>query len=113
MFVSDTLWLCDVGCGNACVLCMIACLLSLFILQAIESNDTECTGEGEVYEYQEEEDQGQANQGKPSILDAYLILLIYFACFIKVYQIACYYIAIVLVAITCWLKLHKPNYYHP
>jgi hypothetical protein len=25
-----------------------------------------------VYEYQEEEDQGQANQGKPSILDAYL-----------------------------------------
>jgi hypothetical protein len=40
------------------------CLLSL--LPAIESNDTECTEEGEVYEYQEEEDQGQANQGKPS-----------------------------------------------
>jgi hypothetical protein len=38
----------------------------------IESNDVECTEEGEVFEYQEEEDQGQANQGKPSILDAYL-----------------------------------------
>jgi hypothetical protein len=28
--------------------------------------------EGEVFEYQEEEDQGLANQGKPSVLDAYL-----------------------------------------
>jgi hypothetical protein len=36
----------------------------------IESNDTECNEEGEVYEYQEEEDRGLANQGKPSILDA-------------------------------------------
>jgi hypothetical protein len=39
-----------------------------------------------VYEYQEEEDQGQANQGKPSILDAYLILFTYFACFLKFNQ---------------------------
>jgi hypothetical protein len=38
---------------------------------AIESNE-ECTEEGEVFEYQEEEDQGLANQGKPSKLDAYL-----------------------------------------
>jgi hypothetical protein len=30
----------------------------------IELNE-ECTEEGEVYEYQEEADQGQANQGKP------------------------------------------------
>jgi hypothetical protein len=59
----------------------------------IESNDTECTEEGEVYEYQEEEDQGQANQGKPSILDAYLILFTYIAGFSKVYQNACFYIA--------------------
>jgi hypothetical protein len=51
----------------------------------IESNDTECNEEGEVYEYQEEEDQGLANQGKPSILDTYMILFTYFACFIKVY----------------------------
>jgi hypothetical protein len=28
--------------------------------------------EGEVFEYQEEEDQRLANQGKPSKLDAYL-----------------------------------------
>jgi hypothetical protein len=70
----------------------------------IELNDTECTEEGEVYEYQEEEDQGQANQGKPSILDAYLILYTYFACFLRDYQNACCYIAIVLVAIICWLS---------
>jgi hypothetical protein len=36
-----------------------------YIFLAIESNE-ECTEEGEVYEYQEEGDQGQANQGKPS-----------------------------------------------
>jgi hypothetical protein len=62
MFVSDTLWLCDVECGNACALCMHACLLLLSLLSAIESNDTECNKEGEVYEYQEEEDQGQAEK---------------------------------------------------
>jgi hypothetical protein len=38
---------------------------------AIESN-VECIEEGEVFEYQEEEDQGQATQGKPSKLVAYL-----------------------------------------
>jgi hypothetical protein len=51
-----------------------ACLyiyLCVIIFPAIESNK-ECTEEGEVYEYQDEEDQGQANQGKPSKLDAYL-----------------------------------------
>jgi hypothetical protein len=53
-------------------MCMLVCLLFAILLPAIESNDTECTEEGEVYEYQEEEDQGQATQGKPSILDAYL-----------------------------------------
>jgi hypothetical protein len=55
----------------------------------IESNE-ECADEGEVFEYQEKEDQGQATQGKPSILDAYLILLTYFAYSIKVYQNACF-----------------------
>jgi hypothetical protein len=39
----------------------------------IESNNVECSKEGEVFEYQEEEDLGQANQGKPSKLVAYLI----------------------------------------
>jgi hypothetical protein len=48
----------------SCVCLLAYCLL--FFLPAIGSNDTECTEEGEVYEYQEEEDQGQANQGKPS-----------------------------------------------
>jgi hypothetical protein len=38
-------------------------LLSTF--PAIESND-ECAEEGEIFEYQEEEDQGQATKGKPS-----------------------------------------------
>jgi hypothetical protein len=38
-----------------------------YIFPAIESNE-ECTEEGEVYEYQDEEDQGQATQGKPSNL---------------------------------------------
>jgi hypothetical protein len=47
-------------------------LIACYFLPAIESNDAECTEEGEVFEYQEEEDQGQANQGKPSKLDAYL-----------------------------------------
>jgi hypothetical protein len=42
----------------------------------IESNDTECTEEGEVFEYQEEEDQGHANQGKPSNLVESLILVL-------------------------------------
>jgi hypothetical protein len=62
-----------------------ACIFTVcYYLPAIESNE-ECTEEGEVYKYQEEEDQGQATQGKPSILDTYLILFTYFACFIKVY----------------------------
>jgi hypothetical protein len=63
---------------------MHVCLLCVSIFPAIESNE-ECAEEGEVFEYQEEEDQGQATQGKPSILDTYLILFTYFACFIKVY----------------------------
>jgi hypothetical protein len=50
--------------------CMCAYCV-LFIFLAIESNE-ECAEEGEVFDYQEEEDQGLANQGKPSILDAYL-----------------------------------------
>jgi hypothetical protein len=54
-----------------CELWKHACLLCAVIFLAIESND-ECAEEGEVFEYQEEEDQGQATQGKPSILDAYL-----------------------------------------
>jgi hypothetical protein len=56
-------------------LCVVyVCMCAYFVLlifPAIESNE-ECTEEGEVFEYQEEEYQGLANQGKPSKLDAYL-----------------------------------------
>jgi hypothetical protein len=59
-------------------------LLCAFIFPAIESNE-ECAEEGKVFGYQEEEDKGQVTQGKPSILDTYLILFTYFGCFMKVY----------------------------
>jgi hypothetical protein len=42
----------------------IVCMCAI-TFPVIESND-ECAEKGEVYEYQEEEDQGQATQGKPS-----------------------------------------------
>jgi hypothetical protein len=45
---------------------MHECLLCVVVFPAIESND-DCAEEGEVFEYQEEGDQGQANQGKSSI----------------------------------------------
>jgi hypothetical protein len=53
----------------------------------IESNNTESTGEGEVFGYQGE-DQGKAEKGKPSKLDSYLILVLLLACFINVYELA-------------------------
>jgi hypothetical protein len=56
---------------KCCDLCMHVYSLCAIIFLAIESNG-ECTEEGEVFEYQEEEDQGQATQGKPSKLVAYL-----------------------------------------
>jgi hypothetical protein len=56
----------------------------------IDSNENECTEEGEVFEYQEE-DQEQANQGKPSKLVAYLILVLFIAYSINVYENACFY----------------------
>jgi hypothetical protein len=50
------------------VTCVCLCIyLCVAIFPAIESNE-ECTEEGEVYEYQDEEEQGQATQGKPSNL---------------------------------------------
>jgi hypothetical protein len=64
-----------------------------YCLPALDSNDTECTEEGKVFEYQEE-DQGQTDQGKPSKLVAYLILVLLTTRFINVYENACFYIAI-------------------
>jgi hypothetical protein len=43
---------------------MLVYLLCVIIFPVIESNK-ECTEEGEIFEYQEEEDQGLANQGNP------------------------------------------------
>jgi hypothetical protein len=63
------------------------------LLSALDSNDAGFSEEGEVFEYQEE-DQGQADQGKPSKLVAYLILVLLIACFINVYKNAYFYIAI-------------------
>jgi hypothetical protein len=62
-------------------------LICCHCLSALDSNNTESTGEGEVFGYQGE-DQGQAEKGKPSKLDSYLILILLIACFIKVYEIA-------------------------
>jgi hypothetical protein len=102
---------CYTCCGEVCGWFVQVCLFH-YLLSTLDLNDTGFSEGVEIFEYQEE-DQGQADQGKPSILDAYLILFTYFASFKKIYQIACFYIAIVLVAITCWLKLYKPNDHHP
>jgi hypothetical protein len=58
-----------------------------FTSLALDLNDTGYFKDGEIFEYQEE-DQGQADQGKPSILVAYLILVLLTACFINVYELA-------------------------
>jgi hypothetical protein len=62
-------------------------LFVCYYFLTIESNE-ECTMEGEVFEYQEEEDQGPANQGKPSKLDAYLNR-IYILCMIHTGLLKC------------------------
>jgi hypothetical protein len=49
-----------------------------YYLPTLDSNDTECTKEGKVFKYQEE-DQEQADQGKPSKLVAYLIPVLHIA----------------------------------
>jgi hypothetical protein len=54
--------LCDVF--LECDPCMHDYLLCVVVFPAIEMNDY-CAEEGEVFEYQEEGDRGQANQGKP------------------------------------------------
>jgi hypothetical protein len=61
---------------------LYACVLIVcYYFSVIESNDNECAEEGEVYEYQEEEDQGQATQGKPSTLLHLWILILLLAYF--------------------------------
>jgi hypothetical protein len=68
-----------------CVRTMYACIFIVcYYSLTIESNE-ECTEEGEVYEYQEEEDQGQANQGKPANLMHIWILITPAACLLLFY----------------------------
>jgi Ca2+/H+ antiporter len=76
-----------------CVNYLCLCAYCVNLLLALDSNNVEFSEEGEVFEYQEE-DQGQADQGKPSKLVAYLILVLLTACFINVYKNAYFYIAI-------------------
>jgi hypothetical protein len=71
LFASDTSFVWFVCCGDVGDLFMLAYLYRYY-LPTLDSNDAECTKEGKVFGYQEEEDQGHATQGKPSILDAYL-----------------------------------------
>jgi hypothetical protein len=91
---------------------MHAYSLCVIIFSAIESNE-ECTEEGEVFEYQEEEDQGQATQGKPSNLLHIWILFTCFASCIKVSKIACFYIVIAPVAIILLAQAPRAHGYHP
>jgi hypothetical protein len=65
LFVSDTCLVWFVCCGDVYGLFVLA-YLCRYYLSALDSNDTESIEEGKVFEYQEEEDQGQATQGKPS-----------------------------------------------
>jgi hypothetical protein len=68
-------------------------LICCHCLSTLDSNNTESTEKREAFGYQGE-DQGQAEQGKPSKLVAYLILVLLIACFINVYENAYFYIAI-------------------
>jgi hypothetical protein len=69
---------------------MCAYCVLLLLFPAIESND-ECVEEGEIFEFQEEGDQGQATQGKPSKLVAYLIPILLVAWFITIYENALFF----------------------
>jgi hypothetical protein len=77
---------------------MLLCLYRYY-LPTLDSNDIGYS-KGEIFEYQEE-DQGQAEKGKPSKLVAYLILVLLIACFIIVYEHALFYVAIALTS-NCW-----------
>jgi hypothetical protein len=70
---------------HECLLCVFS-----FLFPAIESND-DCAEEGEVFEYQEEGDQGQANQGKPST-----------CCISESYQVTMHYSTLALITMHCF-----------
>jgi hypothetical protein len=72
-----------------CDLFMLAYLYRYY-LPALDSNDTECTEEGEVFEHQGE-DQGQATQGKPST-----------CCISESYQVTMHYSTLALFTMHCF-----------
>jgi hypothetical protein len=88
-------------------------LLCAIIFLAIKLNK-KCTREGEVFEYQEEEGQGQATQGKPYKLVAYLNSIHLF-CRLHKGLLNCmfFYIAIALVAIILWAQAPQAYCYRP
>jgi hypothetical protein len=94
LFASATFLVLFVCCGDVCDLFMLAYLYRYY-LSALDSNDAECTEEGKVFEYQGE-DQGQADQGKPStccVSESYYYTLhcftpVFLLCIVFLY---CYY----------------------
>jgi hypothetical protein len=69
---------------------MHVCLLNVVVFLAIDSNN-EYAEEGEVFEYREEGDQGQANQGKPSIF-----------CISESHQVTMHYSILALITMHCF-----------
>jgi hypothetical protein len=71
MFASDTQCLCCVMFSLSVIhVCMNAYCVCVVVFLAIESND-DCVEEGEVFEYQEEGDQGKPTKAS-HLLVAYL-----------------------------------------
>jgi hypothetical protein len=70
---------------HECLLCVFS-----FLFPAIESND-DCAEEGEVFEYQEEGAQGQANQGKP-----------YICCISESYQVTMHCSTLAIITMHCF-----------
>jgi hypothetical protein len=86
--------------------------LCRYYLSVLDSDDTECTEEGEVFNYQGE-DQGQAKKGKPSKLVASLIpvLLMHdLLLFIKMHGLIYCYLSL---DSNCCDLAPQVNCYHP
>jgi hypothetical protein len=77
LFVSDTCW-CGLYAAMMCVNLVCLHAYVCYCLSVLDSNDPMCTEEGEIFEYQEDEDQVHANQGNPSKLVAFLFLVLLF-----------------------------------
>jgi hypothetical protein len=69
---------CDLFVVVMCMACLCLHAYVCYCLSALDSNDNECTEKEEVFDYQGE-DQGHADQGKPSKLVSYLIPILLIA----------------------------------